>query len=367
MNNINISFLDLKKQYVSIKEEIDIVIKRVVEKQIFLFGDELDSFEREFANYLGSSYFCGVNSGTDALIFALKALNVQNGDEVIVPAFSFIATALAVTAVGAKPVFVDIDSETYNIDISQIEKKITKKTKVILPVHLYGSPCDMDKIMQIAKLHKLKVVEDACQAHGAEFNLKKVGTFGDIGVFSFYPGKNLGAYGDGGGLCTNDEKLYKKFLSLRNYGQGKKYFHDEFGLNSRLDEIQAAVLRVKLKYLDKWNLERNNLAKIYKENLNFKTQKILSNTKSAYHIFAIEVPEREKIIDDLEKEGIQTLIHYPLPMHLQRCYNYLEYAKGDFPNAEKIAVNVLSLPLYPELKKESLLKIISYINGKLKI
>jgi len=347
---MNIPFLDLKAQYKNIKPEIDVAIKRVVDSQHFVLGQELEAFENEFAKYLGVKYVVGVNSGTDGLILALLSLGIGKGGEVITPANSFIATTTAIVQVGARPVIVDCDPDTYQIDVKQTEKAITKKTKAILPVHLYGAPAEIDKLCEIAKRNKLFLIEDACQAHGATFNNKKLGTFGDLGVFSFYPGKNLGAYGDAGAIVTNNKSLYEKLLKLRNHGQVKKYYHDSFGINSRLDEIQAAVLRVKLKYLDKWNKERNKVADNYNKSLrNYKTQQIIKNGKSCYHLFVLESGDRDKLQKYLADNGIHTLIHYPVPIHLQKAYEYLGYKKGNFPVAERIAKRIISLPIFPEL------------------
>lgn len=362
---MNIPFLSLHGQYKQIKQEIDRAIKRVIDRQYFILGEELAAFEREFALYLGAKYVVGVGSGTDALILSLRALGIGKGDEVITQPNSFIATTLAITEIGATPVFVDVDPNTHQIDVSQIEAKITKKTKAILPVHLYGAPCEIDHIVEIAKKNKLFVIEDACQSHGATLNKKITGTFGDIGTFSFYPGKNLGAYGDGGAICTDNKAIYHKLLKLRNYGQIKKYYHAEIGLNSRLDEIQAAVLRTKLKYLDAWNKKRLLIANTYKEGLNSKiqTQQILPNGVSNYHIFAIKIEQREKFIEYLSKNSIQSLIHYPIPIHLQQCYSSLKYKKGQFPVAEELAKKVLSIPIYSEMSSVKTNYIVSTINN----
>lgn len=360
---MDIPFLDLKSQYKNIKGEVDSAINRVVENQYFILGNELRTFENNFAKYLEVNYVCGVNSGTDALILALKILGVGKGDEVITPTQSFIATTLAITEVGATPVFVDSNPDTYQIDTKQIEDKITSKTKVILPVHLYGAPCEIDKIMLIAKKHNLKVIEDACQAHGTTLNGQKAGTFGDVGVFSFYPGKNLGCYGDGGAMVTNDEELYKKMLQIRNYGQTIKYYHDTIGVNSRLDEIQAAILVIKLNNLDKWNNKRNEIAKKYSEGIkHFKIQKIIKDGYSNFHVFTLQVNNRKEFIQSLEKIGIHTIIHYPVPIHLQKCYQYLGYKENAFPVAEKIMSNILSIPIYPELEKNQIDYVIDSIN-----
>jgi len=352
---MNIPFLDLKAQYKYIKPEIDKAIKRVVDNQLFVLGEELETFENEFAEYSGIKYAVGVASGTDGLILALLSLGVGKGDEVITPANGFIASVIAITQVGAKPILVDCDPYTYQIDVKKTEKAITQKTKAILPVHLYGAPAEIDRLQEIAKRNKIFLIEDACQAHGATFNGKKLGTFGDLGVFSFYPGKNLGAYGDGGAIVTDRKDIYEKLSKLRNYGQVKKYYHDSFGVNSRLDEIQAAVLRVKLKKLDVWNKQRNSVAENYKKLLkDYKTQQIIENGKSCYHIFILESKNRDGLQKYLTKNGIQTLIHYPIPIHLQKAFKHLNYKEGDFPESEKLANESLSLPIYPELKTEDL-------------
>jgi dTDP-4-amino-4,6-dideoxygalactose transaminase len=347
---MNVPFLDLARQYLPIKNEIDGAVHRVMDRQMFILGEELSSFETEFARYLGAGHSVGVGSGTEGLILALRALGIGKGDEVITPANSFIATTLSITETGATPVFVDVDPDTYEMNVGQIESKITGKTKAILPVHLYGCPCDIGRILDIAKKKKLFVIEDACQSSGSAFQGKKTGTFGDIGVFSFYPGKNLGAYGDGGAICTDSETIYNKLLKLRNYGQTKKYFHSEIGVNSRLDEMQAAVLRVKLPNLDGWNEKRNRVAGKYNQLLSgVKTQKILPGCVSNYHVFTIEVDDRDEAQKKLASQGINTLIHYPIPIHLQECYRYLNYKPGDLPVSEKLSKRLLSLPIFSEL------------------
>lgn len=359
-----VPFLDLKAQYKGIKPEVDEATGRVLSSQHFILGSELEAFEKEFAEYLGCKYVVGVNSGTDGLKLALLALGVGKGDEVITTPFSFVATTLAITEVGAIPIFVDIDPATYQINPAGIEKKISNKTKAILPVDLYGAPCDMEAIMAIARGHKLAVVEDACQAHGAKIKNGFAGTFGDVGVFSFYPGKNLGAYGDGGAICTENENLYKKLLALRNYGQRVKYHHDTLGVNSRLDEIQAAILKVKLKYLNNWNKERNLVAQRYQEALKkYKLQQINSDFFSCYHLFVLESDRRDELIRYLGERGVQTLVHYPVPIHLQKCYEYLGYRPGDFPLSEKAANRIISLPIYPELEFDQQNYIIQLLNA----
>ncbi len=360
---MKIPFLDLQRQYKTIKEKVDVAIQRVVDSQMFLLGGELKAFEEKFGEYLGIRYVVGVNSGTDGLILALRALEIGVGDEVITPANSFIATTLAIVTVGATPVLVDCDPDSYQIDITEVEKKITKKTKAILPVHLYGAPCDVATLRKIADRHNIYLVEDAAQAHGATIGEKKVGTFGDISVFSFYPGKNLGAYGDAGALATNSKKIYEKLLKLRNYGQTKKYYHEEIGYNSRLDEIQASLLSVKLQYLNRWNKQRNRIASLYKKGLLFSSyQKIMDTYHSCYHLFVIESRRRDALQQFLNKKGIHTLIHYPIPIHMQPCFSFLGYKKGDFLIAERLANTILSLPIYAELTDKEVQYICKNVN-----
>ncbi len=364
---MNVPFLDFKNLYSEIEVEIQKAISAVFNRQSYILGPELEAFEKEFATYLNVKYVVGLNSGTDALEYSLRALDIGKGDEVITPANSYIATSLAISHVGATPVLVDCDPHTYQVNISEIKKNITKKTKAILPVHLYGAPSEIDKIMEIAKKHSLYVIEDTAQAVGANLNGKKLGTFGTINAFSFYPGKNLGAYGDAGAIATNSKKLYEKVLLLRNHGQSRKNHHIMMGRNSRLDEIQAAVLRVKLKYIDLWNEKRNLLAELYVKNLEgIKIQKIILGGRSNYHVFVIESNKRKKLQEFLEKEGISTLIHYPIPIHLQKSYKHLGYKKGDFPHAERIAKKIVSLPIYPHLDPKHIKTITKHIKDFVK-
>jgi dTDP-4-amino-4,6-dideoxygalactose transaminase len=373
---LNIPLVDLKKQYASIKQEIDEKVHRILESAYFILGPEGAALEKEFAAYCNVGYAVNVSSGTDALILALKALGIGNGDEVITTPNTFIATAAAVTHVGARPVLVDVNPESFNIDVSLIEKAITRKTKAILPVHLYGQPADMDSVMQLAKKHNLKVVEDACQAHGAEYHGKRVGTFGDIAAFSFYPGKNLGGYGDGGAVVTGNAELAEKVKLFRNHGSPKKYVHDVIGYTARLDEIQAAVLRVKLKYLDGWNAKRRANAAAYTEQLQglvdrglVLTPKETDGVKHVFHIYLIRVAEssRDKLIEYLNAKGIGAQIHYPIPIHLQKAYKDLGYKQGSFPVAEKLAKTIVSLPMYPELEQNQIEYVVKgigdFING----
>jgi len=365
-------FLDLKAQYKSIKKEIDSAIKRVVDSGIFIGGPELENFEKEIAQFCGTKYAIGVNSGTDALLLALRALGIGPGSEVITTPFTFIATAEVITAVGAKPIFVDIDPKTFNIDPKKIEKKITKRTKAIIPVHLFGQMAEMGEIMKIAKKYKLYVIEDAAQAIGAKIQLKtqnrkqttkkwqKAGSIGDIGCFSFFPSKNLGAYGDGGMIVTNNKNLVDKIKLLRNHGSSpkQKYLNLILGTNSRLDAIQAAILRVKLKYLERWSKKRAEKAVYYAAHLSklnkIRPPYIAQGFNHIFHQYTIRVnPKlRNDLITHLRKHNIPTMIYYPLSLHLQPAFKFLGYKNGDFPESEKAAKEVLSLPIYPEIKKK---------------
>ncbi|WP_445475520.1 DegT/DnrJ/EryC1/StrS family aminotransferase [Methanococcoides methylutens] len=350
---MKVPFVDLKRQYISIKDEIDTGINNVLENTQFILGENVAAFEEEFAHYCGAKYAIGVASGSDALTLSLKALGIGEGDEVITVPNTFIATVDAISRNNAKPVFVDIDPETYNIDVTKITEKITEKTKAIIPVHLYGQPTDMDPILKIAEEYNLKVIEDACQSHGAEYKNKRVGSLGDVGCFSFYPGKNLGAYGDGGIIVTNKFEMAEKIKMLRNYGQRVKYYHDFIGFNSRLDEVQAMILRKKLKYMDKWNGMRKSHASEYEELLNDLPDVTLPSEQNdrthVYHLYVIQSPKRDALQKWLSSNGIATGIHYPVPIHLQQAYRELGYQEGDFPVTEEYAKNILSLPMFPEL------------------
>jgi len=362
---IAIPFVHLKREYTQVNEEVTLAMQRVIQSGWFILGEELEGFEKEFSKYIGATYGVGVNSGSDALFLAVKALGIGEGDEVITVSHTFISTVDAVVRNGAKPVFVDIDPDTYCIDVSKIEQAITDKTKAILPVHLYGHPANMDPIMEIAQKHKLCVIEDACQAHGAEYKGNKAGSIGAVGCFSFYPAKNLGAYGDGGIVVTNDEKLAEKLRMMRNYGQPKKYYHDFVGVNSRLDEIQAAILRVKLKHLDEWNERRGKIAKLY--NKFFEDSDVVAPVEKEYanhiyHLYVIRHKDRDKLQQYLLKNGIQTQVHYPIPVHKQKAY--LD-SGGDaqLPVTEKMCGEILSLPIYPSLKNKELEYIANTIKG----
>lgn len=358
-----IQFVNLNKIHDPIREEIDKAIKKVIDNSSFVMRQELVDFEEQFAKYCGTKYAIGVNSGTDALRFAILALEIGKGDEVISVANTYTATIDSIVHSGAKPVLVDCD-EFFNIDVSKIEKKITPKTKAILPVHLYGQSANMDEVMKIAKKHKLFVIEDVAQAHGADWKGKKVGSFGNLACFSFYPGKNLGALGDGGMVVTNNAKLARKIKMMRDFGQQKKYCHEFVGFNSRLDNLQAAVLSVKLKYLDEWNRQRREAAILYNKLLEgvVATPKEYGQGRHVYHIYAIKTSKREALQEFLGKNGILTVIHYPIPIHLEQCYiNSLGYQKGDFPKAEKNAATELSLPMFPGITNKEIMTVAKLI------
>jgi len=356
MGKILIPFVDLKIQYRLLKKSIDRAIADVIASSQFIGGTQVESFEQEFGKYLGITHCISVNSGTDALILGLRALGLRPGDEVIIPVNTFIATALGATENNLKPVFVDIDPDDDYISLNDLKNKITGKTKAIIVVHLYGQP---EKLNEIHKIildsgNSIYLIEDASQAHGAEYSGNKVGTFGIFSAFSFYPGKNLGAYGDGGAIVTNNDSLAQKYRLLREYGQKVKYFHDSRGINSRLDAIQAAILRVKLAKLDYWNEQRRTIASEYNKKLYHladyvKTPTEYPDRKSVYHLYVIKAIKRDKLLHFLKTRGIQTLIHYPKPLHLQCAFSYLKYQKGDFPYAEKFSDQIVSLPIYPGL------------------
>lgn len=352
---MKIPLIDLKAQYESMKDEIQTAIGRVLDSSTFILGKEVEAFEESFARYCDTRYAAGLNSGTSALYLTLLALGIGPGDEVITVSQTFIATLEAISWTGARPVLVDIEEKTYNMDPALIESRFTKKTKAILPVHLYGHPTDMDPILKIAKERKLWVIEDACQAHGALYKGRRVGGLGHAACFSFYPGKNLGAYGEGGAVVTHDAELALKIKKLRNHGGLEKYSHEFIGFNARLEAIQAAVLRAKLPHLDRWNeLRRQHVAKynalLSKSNLILPTES--SFAKSVYHLYVVRTPERDRLNAYLNERGIGSLIHYPKPNHLLGCFKNLGYQEGSLPVTEKISKEVLSLPLYPELAPE---------------
>ena len=351
---MKIPFIDLHKQYLKYKDEIDSEIADVLDSSIYIGGKKISLLEERLAEFTGSKRVIVCSSGTDALLLSLMALDIKKGDEVITTPFTFIATAEVIAYLGATPVFVDIDEKTYNIDPNKIEQKITKNTKAILPVSLYGQPCDMDEINKIAKKYGLKVIEDGCQSFGATYKGKKSCNLSDIGCTSFFPSKPLGCYGDGGAIFTNDEELATKIKMLLNHGQNERYRHKYIGINGRLDAIQAAVLLVKLKYFPNEIKKREEIGKRYTELLkdgDIITPYIKNDRSSVYAQYSIRVKDRDKVVKHLNKKGIPTAVHYPLPLHLQECFEYLGYKVGDFEIAEKVSKEIMSLPMSPFLEK----------------
>ncbi len=348
---MKIPFLDLRAAYLELKDEIDAAVARVLDSGWYILGEEVEAFEAEYAAFCEARQCVGVGNGLDALTLALRALGIGTGDEVIVPSNTYIATWLAVSAVGATPVPVEPIETTYNIDPGRIEAAITPRTKAILPVHLYGQPADMDPILAIADKHGLAVVEDAAQAHGARYKGRRIGAHGDIVCWSFYPGKNLGAMGDGGAITTNRADLAERVRMLRNYGSREKYVNEVRGVNSRLDPIQAAVLRVKLKHLDEWNGRRASLARQYSEAL-ADTELTLPHVpdwaEPAWHLYVVRSKDRDALQARLADAGIGTLIHYPIPPHMQQAYADAGFGEGNFPLARQMAAEVLSLPMWPQ-------------------
>ncbi len=355
-----IPLVDLYAQYSIIRDDILSSIEKILSASNFILGSEVKHFEDDFAAYCNTTSCIGVSNGTEALQLTLKAFNFPAESEVITVPHSFIATAEAITLSGAKVVFVDIDEPTYTIDTAKIKEKISSATKAIIPVHIYGQPADMDKIGKIAKEYNLKVIEDAAQSHGARFNGNTVGSLGNAACFSFYPGKNLGAYGDAGAVTTNDTELAERIRMLRNHGRKTKYTHEIEGTNSRLDEIQAGFLRVKLRYLKAWNEARRRKAELYKSLLKDTGVTLPFEKEDSYHVyhlFVIRHPLRDRIQKALTEHNIRTGIHYPVPLHLQPAYSYMGHKPGDFPITEKVSAQVLSLPLYPELEDNQIVKI----------
>jgi len=350
---VKVQFLDLKAQYEAIKDEVHAAMDRVMEQTAFAGGPFVKKFEDEFAAYCGVPHCCAVGNGTDALWLALAGLGVGPGDEVITVPNTFIATAEAITLAGARPVFVDVDERTHTTDPAGIEDAITHRTRAIIPVHLFGQTADMDPILAIARERKIFVIEDACQAHGAEYKGKRAGSLGDAGCFSFYPGKNLGAYGEGGAVVTHDPELDLWMREFREHGQTKKYHHVRVGWNARLDGIQGAVLSVKLPRLDSWNEGRRRNAALYRKGLAGAPGVVLPEeapwAKHVYHLFVVRVRERNRVLAELASRGVACGIHYPIPLHLTEAYAFLGHKAGDFPVAERCAEEYLSLPMFPEL------------------
>lgn len=360
---MKISALDLKKQIAPIRQELDAAIKEVIDNTSFILGSPVEKFERQVVEYSGAKYALGVSNGTDAISLALLALGIKAGDGVICPAFTYYATAGAVASIGARPVFADIDKDTYNISLESVDKILSKKNrrmpfkiKAIIPVHLYGACADMQGILKLARRHKIKVVEDAAQAFGAEYKGRKAGTLGDCGAVSFYPGKNLGAFGDAGLVLTNNKLVAEKLKILRNQGNKNKYYHLVLGRNNRLDTLQAVVLGIKLKYLDLWNESRRKVAQYYNQHLaglDIQLPVVPAHSTHIYHQYVLRGPVSNKLfLDYLQAQGIDSRVFYPVPLHLQKCFKYLRYKAGDFPHAERAAKQAFTLPIYPELTGE---------------
>jgi len=361
----NIPLVGLLDQYQTIKSEVDTAIQNIITRSAFVGGDEVRQFEKEFAAYCDAKACVGVGNGTDALYLTLRALGIGEGDEVITVAHTFIATSEAISMTGATPIFIDVRDDTMLMDPALIEPAITSKTKAIIPVHLYGQSCDMDAIMEIARKHGLKVVEDAAQAHGGRWRGQRVGSIGDAATFSFYPGKNLGAFGDAGAVVSQDEGLIEQIRMIANHGRLEKYTHKMEGVNSRLDGLQAAILRVKLRHLDEWNARRRQIADAYREQLTDRGlafQAVHENAEPVWHLFVIRLGDRERLQSLLKEEGIATGIHYPVPLHQQPAYEDRR-ASYNLPATERAAQEVLSLPMYPELSQEQVDAICSAVTA----
>ncbi len=364
---MKVLFGDFKTHYQKYKTEIDQAVTRVLESGHFILGSELESFEKDFAAAHGGGYSIGCASGTEAIYLALAACGVTDGDEVIVVAHTAVPTISAISMTGAKPVFVDIDPNTYLMDVAKVEALITPRTKAIIPVHLYGQMVDMQALLKISAKHKIPVIEDVAQATGASYKGALAGTLGEFSAFSFYPSKNIGAFGDGGAVFTKNKEQFEKLLMLRNYGQSKRYHHDIVGINSRLDEIQAAILQCRLPYLKEWNNRRQVIAARYNNGLSslssfLKTPAVHPDNEHVFHLYVVQIEERDILQNYLLDKGIQTLIHYPIPAHMQKAYSYLGYKKGSLPTTEHIASRILSLPMYPELTDEQIDLVIDSIH-----
>ena len=359
-----IPYLDLVAQLRPLRKEIDAVIVRTIDNCSFCLGPDVAQFEKDFAKFIGAEHCVGFNSGTSALHVAMLLLGVGPGDEVVTTPFTFVATSWAISYVGAKPVFVDVDDATFNLDPKLVERAITPRTKAVMPVHLYGHPFDLDPILEICRKHKFPLVEDTAQSHGAKYKGKTVGTFGEISCFSFYPGKNLGACGEGGALLTNNAAFDKRARALREHGSTVRYYHDEVGYNYRMEGIQGAVLGVKLKHLAKWTAERRRVAHRYHELLADTPLQLPREAawgESAYHLYVVRHPRRDELKAHLEANGVGCALHYPVPLHLQKCYANLGHKPGDFPVAEKAARECLSLPIFPELTDPQIQRVVTVI------
>jgi len=359
-----VRYLDLEPQYEHVRAEVSAALREICESGKFAQGPATADFEAKFAAYCEADHCVSLNSGTSALHLALRCLDVGPGDEVVTVSMTFIGTAWAISYVGATPVFVDIDPLRRTMSPSQLEAAITPRTKAIIPVHLYGMPAEMDRIQEIANRHGLPIIEDAAQAHGARYRGKRVGQFGQVACFSFYPSKNLGAYGEGGGLITNDASIARRARSLRDHAQSQRYLHDEIGYNYRMDSFQAAVLAIKLKRLDTWNAARADAAAYYTELLKDSSYKLpthFSDSECVWHCYVIEAPERDRLRSALDNAGVETGVHYPVPVHLQRAYAHLGYRAGDLPVSEKLCHHCVSLPIYPELSREKIFTVASTV------
>jgi dTDP-4-amino-4,6-dideoxygalactose transaminase len=366
---MSVPFVDLKTQYHSLKPQIDDAIQSVLERSAFIMGKEHNEFEQSFATYIGVKYCLGVSTGTDALELAIRACGIGPGDEVITVANTFIATTEAISCTGANVRLVDADPHTYNIDPAKIESALTSKTKAVIPVHLYGQPADMDPIMEIARKHGLKVIEDCAQAHGAKYHGQNVGTFGDVACFSFYPGKNLGAYGDGGAVVTNNAEIADRVKLLRNHGSHDKYVHEIEGYCRRLDNLQAAVLGVKLPHLDDWNKARRRAAALYDQFLADVSDVIipyvLPDVEPVYHLYVIQIPNRDRVQAALKAQGIETGIHYPIPLHQQPAYAHLGYKPEDLPISTMLGPKILSLPMFSDITEEQIRTVVAELKRAL--
>ena len=359
-----VPYLDLPTQYDALRSEVLAALEEICKSSRFAQGPATADFEAKFGSYCGVDHCVSLNSGTSALHLALRCLDVGPGDEVVTVSMTFVGTAWSISYVGAKPVFVDIHPVRRTMDPDKLEAAITPRTKAIIPVHLYGMPAELDPIKAIAERHGLPVIEDAAQAHGAKYRGKRVGQFGKIACFSFYPSKNLGAYGEGGALVTNDSSIARRARSLRDHAQSQKYFHDEIGYNYRMDSFQAAVLSIKLKHLDDWNMARIERARYYTELLKHSSYKLpadVSDSECVWHCYVVETAERDRVRSALQDAGIQTAVHYPVPVHLQKPYAHLGYESGDLPVTEALCERCLSLPIYPELSKEKISRVASVL------
>jgi dTDP-4-amino-4,6-dideoxygalactose transaminase len=360
----SVPYLDLPAQMRGIRREIDAALARTLDNCSFCLGPDVAQFEKDFAHFCGAEHCVAFNSGTSALHVAMRLLNVGPGDEVITTPTTFVATSWAISYAGARPVYVDIDDATFNMDPKQVESAISQRTKALLPVHLYGHPADLDPLLELSRKHNLPLVEDAAQAHGARYKNRIIGTFGRVSCFSFYPGKNLGAYGEGGALVTNDAQLAARGRSLREHGSTRRYYHDEIGFNYRMEGFQGAVLGVKLKHLDTWTRERRRVAERYDHLLAatpLQLPREAAYAQSAWHLYVVRHPERDALKQHLEANRIGCALHYPLPLHLQKAYAHLGYQPGDFPVAEKAARECLSLPIYPEMTLQQIERVADVI------